>query len=748
MKKICYILLTLYSAMIYAQKNSSLNNIQPLQQQTAGLTQQAIKNNLSGSPDPSMEADLFTVSFTYNETTYKNSLGDTYHFETKVSGNGTVIGGKNTTAVKIVYDAGNLPNQAYKLNVTGYYNYGSQCKRLEASTNGNGILKSEYLQFNFNYDETTKKGNASFSCGGEGNFESNAGPTGIPCIGGEINDVGGSAVNCIKANGGYIITGSGDEETSTQVGNGTETVKTHYTFTVNINTSPIELAAIIKPLSSNKVPYDKWIPEGRLPDEIIKGLPKERKGNNIAFGVELIDKKTNQKITTSDVRVIYELKEISRNTGTCLNNPVSGAIEKDDLSFDEDIYKDNALVESYSPTKIITKIKGGLLLGAFIKSKDFASYCELTASITYEGTTYEAKDEKGNMTVTIQLDENHNKIADAWEKDSSIFSLNRTPEWDDEHVDKNDNNGDGLTIYEEYRGILANGKHIRLSPRYKDLIIASDINDVLKPGLNLLQNAAHIIVTQIKKDELESDQHIININKSIFKQGDQHGILCVLHEFSENSKDPYDIRDNANSKYAMGFAVAKQFDENGTVLGSPKYCIEYRLNAARLNEKTNVLINVSHEIGHFCGLQHHGGASILSMKKLKETWNLFTNGVKTAKIIDTKGNVLYEKQCTSLDTTYFKDNDNIDASHTTNESSGDVRCMMVYNQVYTYFYDRTTNYFYLTPYGEYELFHISSNTVPFRFCENVNGTEWNANGKLGGNGQNGNCFSKFRIKDF
>lgn len=94
MKKICYILLTLYSAMIYAQKNSSLNNIQPLQQQTAGLTQQAIKNNLSGSPDPSMEADLFTVSFTYNETTYKNSLGDTYHFETKVSGNGTVIGGK------------------------------------------------------------------------------------------------------------------------------------------------------------------------------------------------------------------------------------------------------------------------------------------------------------------------------------------------------------------------------------------------------------------------------------------------------------------------------------------------------------------------------------------------------------------------------------------------------------------------------------------------------------------------------
>lgn len=747
MKVIAYFMLAIIPLKFYAQ-NPSTGIINSVLESQKNYMQQAMQNKMDGSPDPSMKADLFTVSFSYTETTYKNSLGDTYTFETHATGSGTITGGKSDKGVKIVYDAKNLKNETYKLNVTGNYNYGSECKQLGASTNGNGILKSEYLQFNFDYDEETQKGSASFSCSGEGSFESKAGPTGIPCIGGEINDVGGSAENCVKANGGYIITGSGVEETSTQVGNGTETVKTHYTFTVNINTSPIELAAIIKPLSSNKVPYDKWIPEGRLPDEIIKGLPKERKGNNIAFGVELIDKKTNQKITTSDARVIYELKEISRNTGTCLNNPVSGAIEKDDLSFDEDIYKDNALVESYSPTKIITKIKGGLLLGAFIKSKDFAAYGELTASITYEGTTYEAKDEKGNMTVTIPLDENHNKIADAWEKDSSIFSLNRTPEWDDEHVDKNDNNGDGLTVYEEYRGILANGKHIRLSPQYKDLIVASDINDVLKPGLNLLQNAAHIIVTQIKKDELGADQHIVNFNKSIIKLGDQHGILCVLHNFSKDSKDPYDIRDKANTEYAMGFAVAKQFDENGAVLQSPKYCIEYRINAARLNEKTNVLMNIAHEIGHFCGLQHHGGSSILSMKTLKETWNLFTNGIKTAKIIDTKGRVLYEKQCTSLDTTYFKDNDNIDASHTTNESSGDVRCMMVYNQLYTYLYDRTTNYFYLTPYGEYELFHISSNTIPFRFCENVNGTEWNANGKLGGNGQNGNCFAKFRIKDF
>jgi hypothetical protein len=114
----------------------------------------------------------------------------------------------------------------------------------------------------------------------------------------------------------------------------------------------------------------------------------------------------------------------------------------------------------------------------------------------------------------IPLDDNHNHIADKWEKDVQVYGKTDDPNFDEDQLPKNQRrNGDGYTLFEEYRGfkvkdnLLPSGSHesfadghLRMDPEYKDIFI--DDEDGLFKTYYEPYNPADLCWHYIDKDEM------------------------------------------------------------------------------------------------------------------------------------------------------------------------------------------------------------------------------------------------------
>src|SRR6185295_1285186 len=125
------------------------------------------------------------------------------------------------------------------------------------------------------------------------------------------------------------------------------------------------------------------------------------------------------------------------------------------------------------------------------------------------------------------------KVADKWKLDMGAQGE------DGEDSDKQQDNGkdgDGLTLYEEYRGLIAKGQHTRdhpagtdgakpLTPRKKDLIVHNRFkNDALiRKGLDLFEKASGIHVVEVDDDEIPESRRV-NVNAGQITVTEQYGL--------------------------------------------------------------------------------------------------------------------------------------------------------------------------------------------------------------------------------
>ena len=220
----------------------------------------------------------------------------------------------------------------------------------------------------------------------------------------------------------------------------------------------------VEAIMSYPVAFESWLPEA--------GANEKAPGNGIPVSVriEAKDKPDDKAAYTASFK--FELIDVSKEKGICTNYPINGT-DDFDLKINQEL---NANLTVPADGQSAESKSGLQQTVVFISAYDWGAYGKLkvTAKLNngQEVVAY-IEGDKEKKSLRIPMDENENRVADAWEKAKGIFEKNLDPLWDEDNQPANQHrNGDGYTLYEEYRGFKTLAKnHVRTSPLKKDLFV-------------------------------------------------------------------------------------------------------------------------------------------------------------------------------------------------------------------------------------------------------------------------------------
>ena len=197
-------------------------------------------------------------------------------------------------------------------------------------------------------------------------------------------------------------------------------------------------------------------------------------------------------------------------------------------------------------------------------------------------------------TIKLPRDDNNNHIADAWEEKNLPPSYSNDANSDDDVSYKNKNNGDGFSLYEEYRGFMVKGKHEgkgRTDPSKKDLFIWSNMPEKTRDGIKLFGSTTGIEVHEINKDEMD-DTYVMNFNSSYSKIADQHAKMIF-------------VLDQEKYKKAAGKLLSGHSGGHTDVCGN-------KIKVLNVGEFSSTVV---HELGHSVCIEHHGDGNYFGDEK-------------------------------------------------------------------------------------------------------------------------------------
>lgn len=353
----------------------------------------------------------------------------------------------------------------------------------------------------------------------------------------------------------------------------------------------MDVAWQLTPWSKEKLPevwvepqegFENWVPVGNVKDP-------EQPGNTFTVKAWVHDPDTPQgQAPKHKARIQFSLPKVSREPGVCMNWPPATKVKTGEgLRILEEENQGTLLVKSpvYAQSMGLVD-QTRVVLSVF----DYGAWGRLKVTAQDDLGHELAVRVRGReeSELKIPVDENDNHIADAWETAKGVSG--KPADADDETGPTEDNthDGDGLTLYEEYRGFSVKGQHFSGDPQRKDLFICDHTAaKVAGPGINLFEKASRINVHQVDYKELGSSSRIINANHAREPHAvDQHGILI---EDGLKGESPQQVPISDNEPF-----------------GSPKHTLFVQLPEGRKYKSGHSLVDVAHEIGHAVGLQHHG----------------------------------------------------------------------------------------------------------------------------------------------
>lgn len=280
----------------------------------------------------------------------------------------------------------------------------------------------------------------------------------------------------------------------------------------------------------------------------------------------------------------WVLEGTSREPGVTMNYPVASSDGRPDLELDA---AGAMFVLSADKQTMQRAVRDGFSDTVKVVPFDWGGWSTLQVRAKLsDGRELTGKLKGGNefgLRIPKRAPDSH--IADGWKRDKGVWGADAS---DDDAAPVGDGTkGDGLTLYEEYRGFYENGERLEGDPKTKDFFIRLKQAGVALSGIGKFQRITKLKVHfEFRSDEFPSTR-VINLNHAQgARLGPQHGVVVQV--------------DAARS----GSAIA-----NGGP-GNPKKITSVDLmgdvGAIAAENPGWVASTVAHELGHSVNLYHHG----------------------------------------------------------------------------------------------------------------------------------------------
>ena len=210
--------------------------------------------------------------------------------------------------------------------------------------------------------------------------------------------------------------------------------------------------------------YEAWIPEGNVDNPQDSGI------RPLTITATVHKKGNRKKLRQAYLNIA--LPYVSKNKGICGNWP-RNAGEDEGLRFREKDFpkKDGLLYVDRTHLKTDVPVEEVMFR---VHSYDYGAWGTLRITARDEDGRDIKVRVRGKDTPDLDIpqDDDSNRIADSWKKEKA---LGRNMTDDDEAVTGQDAKGDGVTLYDEYRGlvVLENKEKVfrRLDPSKKELFV-------------------------------------------------------------------------------------------------------------------------------------------------------------------------------------------------------------------------------------------------------------------------------------
>ena len=505
---------------------------------------------------------------------------------------------------------------------------------------------------------------------------------------------------------------SGTETTVSDIGLGNKV-----TTTVSWNlVRSVDVVFMVTPIAKAPLTYDTWLP--------VPGRDETTKGSFMEINLKL-QRRNGQPPSLKADEFELRLSNTSREPGITINFPLSPrANQLPDLRF-----LPHPGAESGQDDQLLTIPSANGVTGkAFIGSYDGGAYTTLTVYALLEGGIRikgELLVPGGEQEILIPKRKPGSIIATAW------LTANGNPAdvFDEEESPGNTNNGDGLSAYEEYRGVVSMGQFRRLDPKKKELGILPKQSEIgiFSEGFTQFQNASGIKIILFNKYEIPENRRL-NQNSSsahIFKQ--------FVLRINKGNTDQIDFSGQINRAWGLAFGapdiparVTHIVIDVDRILSY--YQLQFRYTQGNLpyNGGDMVASTTAHEIGHGVNLPHHG----IRLPNLP--------GLTVPADTVPHFRIFLERGTPEITSRPYPIHGPVGSPN--NHESGNVSCFMCYR-------NKTNWVRIIVSNNELHYYKVPQLREGSLFCTDKRGTDINANNRYYGNAIQGCCLGRIKLKD-
>lgn len=406
--------------------------------------------------------------------------------------------------------------------------------------------------------------------------------------------------------------------------------------------------------------YDHWLPTA--------GKDEAANGSTVTIRAKVCAKDGGEPKQRA-VLFRFALAEVSREPGIALNEPLANAKTTPDLVFEAGAAAEGGTVLDDGLTWLLAT-KPVATAKAQVASRDWGAFGVVNVSATLEDGRVLQGHFVGATDPDIRLPKRDplSHIGDAW-KQATHYTGSDEDDLDEQNG--NSHEGDGLTAYEEYRGLIIQGRHTRdqglLDPMKKDLVVENRIGAAAKGGIGLFESASGIHLIELAPDGLPKNR-LVNINRHTASRGEQYGLRLKQGAVEDG------VAENRPAKVSpktpkLSEEIVVDVDQLKTSYAGQAAAAKKGGVAMPFSLADSVDNTIAHEIGHGVSAPHHGlqtkydGKSVVTVK-MRDWPVIASDGVRLVATetspIELAGSI----------------------GRPGNDASGDTRCIMCYTNYY------------------------------------------------------------------